>query len=70
MAAAKWTTNPREIVITANDDGSLVTSVPFYKDGVKEFTQQQTVTPEGKLTVLYVGAEGHSMTGFYAWSDF
>lgn len=66
----KWTTKPTEVAITAAADGALTVVFPVYRDGVKQFTQTQTITAGDEVGIVLRKAPGCVLTGFTARSDF
>jgi hypothetical protein len=69
MAAAQWTTVPREVVAAAQPDGTFLFSAPLLDGGSKVLTLRLTIDPNRKVTVLVTGEPGAVLTGFEAWSN-
>lgn len=68
--AGKWTTKPNELVAQQSPEGDLDASVPFYREGVLQFTQHIHIE-DGQIRVEFRKASGMTgIHGFEAWSDF
>lgn len=69
MAKAKWTTSPRDIVVSTDADGTFHFSAPLLDSGVKAGDLTFAISADRVLTVVWVNAAGDAgLQGFTAWS--